>query len=67
MTIPHKSNSTDKINDSYGTISILECMLEKEKAKNIELSNRIVILEDIIRKKFKNIEEISIHVEPDKR
>jgi len=27
----------------------------------------ITTIEDVIRKKFKNIEEISIHVEPDKR
>jgi cation diffusion facilitator family transporter len=42
------------------------CRLEKD-LKVDQAHSVITILEDIIRKKFKNIEEISIHVEPDKR
>lgn len=42
------------------------CRLEKDM-KVDQAHSVITMLEDIIRKKFKNIEEISIHVEPDKR
>jgi len=42
------------------------CRLEKN-LKVDQAHSVTTILEDIIRKKFKNIEEISIHVEPDKR
>ena len=42
------------------------CRLEKY-LKVDQAHSVITAIEDIIRKKFKNIEEISIHVEPDKK
>ncbi|MCJ7471234.1 MAG: cation-efflux pump [Actinobacteria bacterium] len=53
-----------KKNNKYNIA--FHCRLEKDM-KVDQAHSVITMLEDIIRKKFKNIEEISIHVEPDKR
>ena len=51
--------------DNYYNIAF-HCRLEKDM-KVDQAHSVITAIEDIIRKKFKNIEEISIHVEPDKK